>query len=156
MTLAVGFLFSTRAWQERPPAIVQARSTQSIERPMFSTLPIRAQDMDAASELSSEDADDDQPAEMTPAPARSRSTRQQAHIKRAFILSQYSQQTRPTRHPVLLGPAEFDRPVVLASVSFHKSEALSLVTTEPSLSPPPRRKNGLKRFFSAFAAPFRS
>jgi hypothetical protein len=156
MTLAVGFLFSTRAWQERPPAIVQARSTQSIERPMFSTLPITLQDMNDTSEFTSDEVDDDQSSEMIPSPARSRSTRQQARIRRAFILSQYSQQTRPTRHPVLMGPAEFDRPVVLASVNFHKSEALSLVTTEPSLSPPPRRKNGLRRFFSAFAAPFRS
>jgi hypothetical protein len=157
MTLAVGFLFTTRAWQERPPATVQARSSPSIQQPRFATVPPPQQDFNETSNDSSAEVEDDQPAEVAPAPARFRATRQQqARIRRSFILSQYSQQTRPARHPVLLGPADFDRPVVLSNVSFHKSEALSLVASEPSLSPPPRRKNGLRRFFSAFAAPFRS
>lgn len=154
MTLAVGFLFTTRAWQERPPAIVEARA--SVQQPRFATVPPAQQDFNEASDDALNEVEDDQPAQVAPTPARSRVTTQQARIRRSFILSQYSLQTHPTRHPVLLGPADFDRPVVLSSVSFHKSEALSLVASEPSLSPPPRRKNGLRRFFSAFAAPFRS
>jgi hypothetical protein len=158
MTLAVGFLFSTRALQERPSAIVQARTSQSIEQTTFTPLPaIQGEASGTPEESSNEaDVDNDQPAEVRRTPTRPSGNRQQTHIRRAFILAHYALQARPPKHPVLLGPAEFDRPVIMSSVSFRQSEALSLATTEPYLSPPPRRKNGLRRFFSAFAAPFRS
>jgi hypothetical protein len=155
MTLAVGFLFSTRAWQERPPSFVEARTTQAIEQPLVRT-PSVQENAEEEVDRRLTDNESDKPSQAVITPVHVRNARQQARIRRAFILSHYGQQTRPMRHPVLLGPAEFDRPVMLSNVSFHKSEALSLVTTEPSLSPPPRRKSGFRRFFSAFAAPFRS
>jgi hypothetical protein len=155
MTLAVAFLFNSRDLQERPLTIVQARSTSiPIEQPGL-TLPAAQQETEDIADEGSSEADGYRPAEVVPAVARSRVPQPQVRIRRGFILSQFSTPSRPTRHPVLLGPADFDRPVVLSSVSFHKSEALTLVASEPSLSPPPRRKNGFRRFFSAFAAPFR-
>ena len=155
MTLAVAFLFNSRDLQERPPTVVEARSTSMpVERPSL-TLPGAQEETEVIADEGSSEAEGYRPAEVVPAVARSRAPQSQTRIRRGFILSQFSMPSRPTRHPVLLGPSDFDRPVVLSSVSFHKSEALTLVASEPSLSPPPRRKNGFRRFISAFAAPFR-
>jgi len=155
MTLAVGFLFSTRGLQDRPLTVVEARSTSmSIEQPRFAG-PEVPEGTENDSDDTSTEADGERSAGIISTAVRSRVPQPQVRIRRAFILSQFSAPSRPTRHPVLLEPADFDRPVVLTSVNFHKSEALSLVASEPSLSPPPRRKNGLRRFFSAFTAPFR-
>lgn len=58
------------------------------------------------------------------------------------------------RYPVLLEP-EYQAPV-FRTVRLNASEALSLVDTEISLAPPPRRPAKFRRFMSALIAPFRS
>jgi len=73
---------------------------------------------------------------------------------RYFVPDYQSRQTE-IASPVLLQPASYHAPIP-PHVRLSRSPALSLVSTEVNLAPPPKRDPKFKRFMAALFAPFRA
>jgi hypothetical protein len=142
VTMAVGLLLQANTPTERPQPIAQMEAMQPAE-------PLRGM-----SNLPEE------PKETVEAPRVSITRflnfdrRQRAPVARPFVMRARFETSRVSLTPVLLPASELKAPL-RNSNELQELAALSLVTSEPSLAPPPRKKTGLKRFMSALAAPFR-
>lgn len=143
MALAVGLMLSANTPPDQQRTTMQARVSHATQRP--SPMPFTLDDLQL--EL------DAQPATSVAAPIRRRRPVRQVKLARAFVLT-----PQPLlfsiEQPILMQPAIVET-AFLNDISFDDSEALSLVTADPILSPPPKKRMGFRRFFAALAMPFR-
>jgi hypothetical protein len=158
IALAAGLMWTTRMPVDTAHA-VRARIATAMERQPVVSLPVQTEAGDENDSVNTPAVDSSSEAEIAEASAERVERRdsnpqlRETKIAKVFI---FAAQPRP-RHatdPVLLQPID---PVHVAfrTDTVQKSAALTLLTRESYLAPPPQRPAGLKKVFSVIAAPFR-
>jgi hypothetical protein len=157
IVLAAGLMWTTRVPIDTAQA-VRARIATAMDRQPVVSLPVQTEvnENDGVNTPASDTSEEGEYAEAAPQPAERRDSPPQLRETKVAKVFIFAAQPRP-RHasdPVLLQPLD---PVHVAfrSDTVHKAAALTLLTREPYLAPPPQRPAGLKKVFSVIAAPFR-
>jgi len=153
LSIAVGLMSGSNAYQHNSLVMAARTAPSYLSRMVVEAPP----DLPAISEgVIAEAAADESPAPVITVRGHKRNDETPANT---VVAKSFVPPTRPKRavsaeHVVLLPPVNDDR-ILLARVEFDDSPAVSLVSTEVSLAPPPRRPAKFKRFLSALTAPFR-
>ena len=158
LTVAVTVMSNDGALRVRRPAVTaQARN---IVKAQFSMPSADAYPTDEEQAAMDGDGEAEEPVRIvgaaahyeTPPAHRTEAARYEA--ARYFVPDYQSRQTE-IASPVLLQPASYHAPLP-PHIRLSRSPALSLVSTEVNLAPPPKRDPKFKRFMAALLSPFRT